>query len=226
MPSCTCRWCCRRWWWATCCWCCWARAARSAAGSTGHFDVQLVFTTLGAAVATAVMSFPLMVRAMRISLENVDRGLEDAARTLGAGPLATLRHHHAAPDAARACWPARSPPSPRASASSARSSPSCRTSPARRARCRWRCTRRCSHRMAMPRRRGWRCCPSAGTWRAAARRIAGARPAPLAGSLMLRRRRHGCSAAPSAWMRASRRPRPASPRCSAARVAARPRWSI
>jgi molybdate transport system permease protein len=50
-----------------------------------HFDLQLVFTTLGAAVATAVMSFPLMVRAIRISLEGVDRGLEDAARTLGAG---------------------------------------------------------------------------------------------------------------------------------------------
>jgi molybdate transport system permease protein len=31
------------------------------------------------------MSFPLMVRAMRIALENVDPGLEDAARTLGAG---------------------------------------------------------------------------------------------------------------------------------------------
>jgi molybdate transport system permease protein len=51
-----------------------------------QFGVQLVFTTLGAAIATAVMSFPLMVRSMRIALENVDRGLEDAARTLGAGP--------------------------------------------------------------------------------------------------------------------------------------------
>jgi molybdate transport system permease protein len=51
-----------------------------------RFGVQLVFTTLGAAIATAVMTFPLMVRAIRISLENVDRGLEDAARTLGAGP--------------------------------------------------------------------------------------------------------------------------------------------
>ena len=49
--------------------------------------VQLVFTRNGAALATAVMSFPLMVRAMRISLENVDRGLEEAARTLGAAPL-------------------------------------------------------------------------------------------------------------------------------------------
>ncbi len=51
-----------------------------------QFDVQLVFTTLGAAIATAVVSFPLVVRSMRIALENVDRGLEDAARTLGAGP--------------------------------------------------------------------------------------------------------------------------------------------
>ncbi|MDP9065223.1 MAG: molybdate ABC transporter permease subunit [Pseudomonadota bacterium] len=49
-----------------------------------RFGVTLVFTRNGAALATAVMTFPLMVRAMRISLENVDRGLEDAARTLGA----------------------------------------------------------------------------------------------------------------------------------------------
>jgi molybdate transport system permease protein len=51
------------------------------------FGIQLVFTRNGAALATAVMSFPLMVRAMRISLENVDRGLEDAARILGARAL-------------------------------------------------------------------------------------------------------------------------------------------
>jgi molybdate transport system permease protein len=51
-----------------------------------HFGVQLIFTSAGAALATAVMSFPLMVRAIRISLEGVDPGLEDAARTLGAGP--------------------------------------------------------------------------------------------------------------------------------------------
>jgi len=52
-----------------------------------HFGIQLPFTTAGAALATAVMTFPLMVRAIRLSLENVDRGLEAAARTLGAGPL-------------------------------------------------------------------------------------------------------------------------------------------
>lgn len=49
--------------------------------------VRLAFTTNGAALATAVMAFPLMVRAMRLSLESVDPGLEEAARTLGAGPL-------------------------------------------------------------------------------------------------------------------------------------------
>ena len=50
-----------------------------------HFGIQLAFTSNGAALATAVMSFPLVVRAIRISLENVDSRLEEAARTLGAG---------------------------------------------------------------------------------------------------------------------------------------------
>lgn len=51
------------------------------------FGIRLAFTSTGAALATAVMSFPLVVRAIRISLEALDRGLEDAARTLGAGPV-------------------------------------------------------------------------------------------------------------------------------------------
>jgi len=51
------------------------------------FGIQLAFTTAGAALATAVMSFPLMVRAIRLSLEAIDRGFEEAARTLGAGPV-------------------------------------------------------------------------------------------------------------------------------------------
>ena len=60
-------------------------------GPIGHwlyqsFGIRLAFTTGGAALATAVMSFPLMVRAIRLALENVDPGLEDAARNLGAGP--------------------------------------------------------------------------------------------------------------------------------------------
>lgn len=48
------------------------------------FGVSLAFTWQGAAVAAGVMAFPLMVRAIRLSVEGVDRGLEDAARTLGA----------------------------------------------------------------------------------------------------------------------------------------------
>ncbi len=49
------------------------------------FGITVAFTWKGAAVAAAVMAFPLMVRAMRLSLEAVDRRLEAAARTLGAG---------------------------------------------------------------------------------------------------------------------------------------------
>ncbi len=52
-----------------------------------HLGVTLAFQWKGAVLAAAVMSFPLLVRAIRLSLENVDRGLEAAARTLGAGPL-------------------------------------------------------------------------------------------------------------------------------------------
>jgi molybdate transport system permease protein len=52
-----------------------------------HLGVVLPFTTAGAALATAVMTFPLLVRAIRLALENVDPGLEAAARTLGAGAL-------------------------------------------------------------------------------------------------------------------------------------------
>jgi molybdate transport system permease protein len=51
------------------------------------FGITLAFTWKGAALAAAVMAFPLMVRAIRLSMEGVDRGVEQAARTLGAGPL-------------------------------------------------------------------------------------------------------------------------------------------
>ncbi|MDE2577064.1 MAG: molybdate ABC transporter permease subunit [Rhodospirillales bacterium] len=54
------------------------------------FDIRLAFTTAGASLACAVMIFPIMLRAIRLSLEAVDPGLEQAARTLGAGPLDRL----------------------------------------------------------------------------------------------------------------------------------------
>ena len=47
------------------------------------FGVRLIFTRWGAALAAAVMSFPLMVRAIRLSIAAIDRRLETVARTLG-----------------------------------------------------------------------------------------------------------------------------------------------
>ncbi len=47
--------------------------------------ITLAFTWKGAAVASAVLAFPLLVQAIRLSLEAVDQGLEQAGRTLGAG---------------------------------------------------------------------------------------------------------------------------------------------
>ena len=54
------------------------------------FGIRLVFTTAGASLACAVMTFPVMVRAIRLSLEAADPTLEQAARTLGAGRLDRL----------------------------------------------------------------------------------------------------------------------------------------
>jgi molybdate transport system permease protein len=54
------------------------------------FGVTVMFRWTGAAIAAAVMALPLMVRAMRLSIEAVDRRLESAARTLGAGPIRTF----------------------------------------------------------------------------------------------------------------------------------------
>jgi len=53
-------------------------------------DLRIVFTWKAAALASAVMAFPLMVRAIRLAFSAVDRRLELAARTLGAGPVDTF----------------------------------------------------------------------------------------------------------------------------------------
>ena len=52
-----------------------------------HFGIVLSFRWTGAALACAVMAFPLLVRSIRLSIEAVDRRLEEAAGTLGANPL-------------------------------------------------------------------------------------------------------------------------------------------
>jgi molybdate transport system permease protein len=49
-----------------------------------HFGIVFSFRWTGAAVACGVMAFPLLVRAIRLSIEAIDRRLEDAASTLGA----------------------------------------------------------------------------------------------------------------------------------------------
>ncbi|CAN5273776.1 molybdate ABC transporter permease subunit [soil metagenome] len=54
------------------------------------FGITLAFHWIGAALAAAVMALPLVVRPIRLSIESVDRGLEQAAATLGAPPLAVL----------------------------------------------------------------------------------------------------------------------------------------
>lgn len=51
------------------------------------FGIVLAFRWTGAALAAAIMAFPLMVRAIRLAIEAVDPRLEQAAGTLGAAPL-------------------------------------------------------------------------------------------------------------------------------------------
>ncbi len=55
-----------------------------------HFGIVFSFRWTGAALACGVMAFPLMVRAIRLSIEAIDRRLEDAAATLGANPVWTF----------------------------------------------------------------------------------------------------------------------------------------
>jgi molybdate transport system permease protein len=51
------------------------------------FGIRFVFSWTGAALASAILTFPFQVRAIRLSLEAQDRGLAQAAETLGAGPF-------------------------------------------------------------------------------------------------------------------------------------------
>ncbi|MAH84929.1 MAG: molybdate ABC transporter permease [Rhodospirillaceae bacterium TMED8] len=51
------------------------------------FNISVAFTWRGAAISASVMAFPLMVRAIRLSLDAIDPKLENIGRTLGAGPF-------------------------------------------------------------------------------------------------------------------------------------------
>jgi molybdate transport system permease protein len=50
-----------------------------------HFGIRFVFSWTGAALASAIITFPFQVRSIRLALEGVDKGLNEAAETLGAG---------------------------------------------------------------------------------------------------------------------------------------------
>ncbi|HVZ38492.1 MAG TPA: molybdate ABC transporter permease subunit [Candidatus Kapabacteria bacterium] len=54
--------------------------------------IEVAFTWLGAALASAVVALPIMVRAARIAFESIDREVEDAAAIDGAGRWRTLLH--------------------------------------------------------------------------------------------------------------------------------------
>ncbi len=54
------------------------------------FGLQLAFTWQGAAVASTVMAFPLMVRSVKVAIEMVDGNIEEVARTLGVAPMRCL----------------------------------------------------------------------------------------------------------------------------------------
>ena len=56
-----------------------------------RFGIDFAFRWTGAALASAIMGFPLMVRAIRLSIEATDRRLEQAAATLGASPWRVFR---------------------------------------------------------------------------------------------------------------------------------------
>ncbi|MFL2759644.1 MAG: molybdate ABC transporter permease subunit [Dehalococcoidia bacterium] len=54
------------------------------------FGTDIVFTWVASAIAASVVSFPLMVRAIIVAMQNVDTTLERSARSLGAGPIRTF----------------------------------------------------------------------------------------------------------------------------------------
>jgi molybdate transport system permease protein len=117
--------------------------------------VTLLFRWTGAALAAAIMALPLMVRAIRLSLEAVDPRLEQAARTLGAGPWATFW---------RVTLPLCAPGIvagavlgfARSLGNSARRSRSCPTFRVKPRPCRWRSMPRCRCPAAMRRCGAWR----------------------------------------------------------------------
>ena len=55
-----------------------------------HFDITIIFTITGAIIASSVVGFPLLVRAIRLGMESIDKQLIQVSHTLGASPWDTL----------------------------------------------------------------------------------------------------------------------------------------
>ncbi len=87
---CICRWSCRRSSPATCFWLTFGRQGVIGKELYELLGITFSFRWTGAALACGVMGFPLMLRAIRLSFEAIDRRLETAAGTLGANPYWTF----------------------------------------------------------------------------------------------------------------------------------------
>ena len=101
MRSSTCRWCCRRSSSASRCSCCSASAGPIGSVLDEWFGIVFAFRWTGAALASALMGFPLMVRAIRLSIEAIDQRLEVGGAHAGRLAALGVRVDHAAARAAR-----------------------------------------------------------------------------------------------------------------------------
>ena len=88
------------------------------------FGIKVAYTWIGVVVALTLIGLPFVVRSVQPALLEVQRDLEDAAETLGAGALHDLPPHHPADGAAGACDRLHDGVRARASANTARSSSS------------------------------------------------------------------------------------------------------
>ncbi len=79
-----CRWFCRRWWWVICLLLALGTRGPLGAWLLAHLGIRFAFSWKGAALASALITFPFQFRAIRLALEAMDAGLGDAAQTLGA----------------------------------------------------------------------------------------------------------------------------------------------
>ena len=75
-----------RWRSAFSCCSCWGREGPFGTAARALFGSDIIFTWFAAAIAGAVVSFPLVTRSIMVAMGGVDRRLELSARTLGAGP--------------------------------------------------------------------------------------------------------------------------------------------